>query len=117
MRRLSMLQLKRSRKCRGDCSCRWNLMRCRRTGRKRQRRLRHALRRDLPVEWMNIADRMRRQKANRQAEKQRRDKVEKVTSKDGTIITYDRMGQGPAVVLVCGGSVDRQSNMSLAEAL
>jgi pimeloyl-ACP methyl ester carboxylesterase len=43
--------------------------------------------------------------------------VESVTSKDGTKISFDRLGQGPAVVLVCGGSVDRMSNAGLAEAL
>ncbi|HKT38616.1 MAG TPA: alpha/beta hydrolase [Ktedonobacterales bacterium] len=43
--------------------------------------------------------------------------MDKVTSKDGTIITYDRLGEGPAVILVCGGSVDRYSNASLAELL
>src|SRR5690349_17181580 len=40
-----------------------------------------------------------------------------VTSKDGTIITFDQLGAGPVVILVCGGSVDRQSNASLAAAL
>jgi hypothetical protein len=29
-----------------------------------------------------------------------------VTSKDGTTVAFDRLGQGPPVVLVCGGSVD-----------
>jgi pimeloyl-ACP methyl ester carboxylesterase len=43
--------------------------------------------------------------------------MDKVTSKDGTTIVYDRLGEGPAVVLVCGGSVDRQSNAGLAEEL
>ena len=43
--------------------------------------------------------------------------VEFVTSKDGTTIAYDRLGQGPAVVLVSGGSVDRSSNAGLAEQL
>lgn len=43
--------------------------------------------------------------------------MNKVTSKDGTSITFDHLGQGPAVVLVCGGSVDRMSNAGLAEAL
>jgi hypothetical protein len=33
--------------------------------------------------------------------------MEEVTSKDGTTIAFDRMGEGPAVILVCGGSVDR----------
>ncbi|TCO48549.1 alpha-beta hydrolase superfamily lysophospholipase [Kribbella antiqua] len=43
--------------------------------------------------------------------------MEKVTSADGTAIAYDRMGSGPAVVLVCGGSVDRMSNAPLATLL
>lgn len=30
--------------------------------------------------------------------------MDKVTSKDGTTIVFDRLGQGPAVVLVCGAS-------------
>ncbi|MGH8873110.1 MAG: alpha/beta fold hydrolase [Acidimicrobiia bacterium] len=36
------------------------------------------------------------------------------TSSDGTIIAYDRLGEGPPIVLVCGGSVDRMSNAGLA---
>jgi pimeloyl-ACP methyl ester carboxylesterase len=43
--------------------------------------------------------------------------MEKVTSADGTLIAYDRLGDGPAVVLVCGGSVDRMSNAPLAALL
>ena len=43
--------------------------------------------------------------------------MEKVTSADGTAIAYDRLGEGPAVVLVCGGSVDRMSNAPLAALL
>jgi pimeloyl-ACP methyl ester carboxylesterase len=43
--------------------------------------------------------------------------METVTSKDGTTIAFDRMGQGPPVVLVCGGSVDRMSNAGLAQHL
>lgn len=43
--------------------------------------------------------------------------MSKVQSKDGTIITFDKLGAGPPVILVCGGSVDRMSNASLAEAL
>ena len=39
------------------------------------------------------------------------------TSKDGTTIAYDRLGDGPPVVLVSGGSVDRSSNAGLAEQL
>lgn len=40
-----------------------------------------------------------------------------VSSADGTEIAYDRLGAGPAVVLVCGGSVDRTSNAPLAALL
>lgn len=43
--------------------------------------------------------------------------MEKVISADGTSIAYDRLGDGPAVVLVCGGSVDRMSNAPLAALL
>jgi pimeloyl-ACP methyl ester carboxylesterase len=41
----------------------------------------------------------------------------KVTSKDGTTIAYDKSGQGAAVILVSGGSVDHTSNISLAAQL
>lgn len=40
-----------------------------------------------------------------------------ITSKDGTDIAIDRSGSGPAVILVCGGSVDRWSNAGLAAVL
>jgi pimeloyl-ACP methyl ester carboxylesterase len=43
--------------------------------------------------------------------------MEYVTSKDGTRIAFDRMGEGPGVILVTGGSVDRSSNAPLAELL
>lgn len=43
--------------------------------------------------------------------------MEKVTSKDGTTLAYDRLGDGPAVVLVGGGSVDRTANAPLAALL
>lgn len=43
--------------------------------------------------------------------------MERVTSKDGTIITYDRLGHGLPVILVSGGSVDKNANASLADAL
>ena len=43
--------------------------------------------------------------------------LEYVTSKDGTTIAFDRIGNGPPVVLVSGGSVDRSSNAGLAEQL
>ena len=40
-----------------------------------------------------------------------------VTSNDGTSIAFVRSGEGPALILVCGGSVDRSSNAPLAELL
>jgi pimeloyl-ACP methyl ester carboxylesterase len=40
-----------------------------------------------------------------------------VASKDGTTIAYDRLGGGPPVILVSGGSVDRSSNAPLGELL
>jgi len=40
-----------------------------------------------------------------------------VTSKDGTAIAFDQLGDGPPVILVSGGSVDRSSNAPLAELL
>ena len=43
--------------------------------------------------------------------------MDHVTSKDGTRIGYDRLGEGPPVALVSGGSVDRGSNAPLAELL
>ncbi|MEA2575539.1 MAG: hypothetical protein QOH93_2837 [Chloroflexia bacterium] len=43
--------------------------------------------------------------------------MREVTSRDGTVITFDQLGEGPAVILVCGGSVDRMSNAGLAEVL
>jgi pimeloyl-ACP methyl ester carboxylesterase len=43
--------------------------------------------------------------------------METVTSKDGTAIAFDRIGQGPPVILVSGGSVDRMSNAGLAQEL
>jgi pimeloyl-ACP methyl ester carboxylesterase len=43
--------------------------------------------------------------------------MEHVTSKDGTYITFDRLGSGPAVILVSGGSVDKSSNAALAQLL
>jgi len=43
--------------------------------------------------------------------------METVTSKDGTPIAFDRLGEGPSVVLVTGGSVDRMSNVPLAQEL
>ena len=43
--------------------------------------------------------------------------LDRTTSADGTIIAFDRLGDGPPVVLVCGGSVDRQSLAGLADLL
>ena len=43
--------------------------------------------------------------------------METVTSRDGTTIAFDRLGDGPPVVLVCGGSVDRMAGTTLAQAL
>jgi len=43
--------------------------------------------------------------------------METVTSRDGTTIAFDRMGQGPPVVLVCGGSVDRTADAAIAQEL
>lgn len=40
-----------------------------------------------------------------------------VTSKDGTTIGFDRLGEGPPVLLVSGGSVDRRSNAGVAALL
>lgn len=43
--------------------------------------------------------------------------MSKVTSRDGTTIDFERTGEGPPVVLVTGGSVDRTSNAGLAAEL
>ena len=43
--------------------------------------------------------------------------MDTVTSRDGTTIAYDRLGEGPPVVLVCGGSTDRGANAGLAAEL
>jgi pimeloyl-ACP methyl ester carboxylesterase len=43
--------------------------------------------------------------------------MDQVTSRDGTVIAYDRLGDGPPVVLLPGGSVDRTSNTGLATEL
>ena len=43
--------------------------------------------------------------------------METVTSRDGTTIALDRIGSGPAVVLVSGGSTDRTANAPLADLL
>jgi len=43
--------------------------------------------------------------------------MDKVHSQDGTPIAFDCSGKGPAVILVCGGSVDHTSNAPLAALL
>jgi pimeloyl-ACP methyl ester carboxylesterase len=43
--------------------------------------------------------------------------MDTVTSNDGTTIGFDRMGEGPPVVVVGGGSVDRMSNAPLVPLL
>jgi len=43
--------------------------------------------------------------------------MNRVTSSDGTTIAFDRLGDGPPVILVCGGSTDRTANAPLAELL
>jgi pimeloyl-ACP methyl ester carboxylesterase len=43
--------------------------------------------------------------------------LHRVTSADGTSIAYDRLGDGPPVVLVSGGSTDRMANAGLAGVL
>ena len=43
--------------------------------------------------------------------------MDTVTSKDGTTIAFDRLGDGPPVILVCGGSVDRTADARIAEEL
>jgi pimeloyl-ACP methyl ester carboxylesterase len=43
--------------------------------------------------------------------------MNEITSKDGTSIAFDRLGAGPPVILVCGGSTDRMANAGLAERL
>jgi hypothetical protein len=46
-----------------------------------------------------------------------RDDMIEVLSKDGTIIGFDRLGEGPPVVLVCGASTARSANAALAAVL
>jgi pimeloyl-ACP methyl ester carboxylesterase len=43
--------------------------------------------------------------------------LERVTSADGTSIAIERQGDGPPIVLVCGGSVDRTSLSEVANLL
>jgi pimeloyl-ACP methyl ester carboxylesterase len=43
--------------------------------------------------------------------------MEKVVSKDGTTIAYDKTGQGPAVILVSGATMARSGFVNLAQLL
>jgi hypothetical protein len=43
--------------------------------------------------------------------------MDRVISQDGTSIAYERVGRGPAVILVGGGAVDRSENAPLAPEL
>jgi pimeloyl-ACP methyl ester carboxylesterase len=43
--------------------------------------------------------------------------MRKVTSKDGTTIAFDQVGDGPAVVIVGGGPTTREVNTAVAELL
>jgi pimeloyl-ACP methyl ester carboxylesterase len=43
--------------------------------------------------------------------------MDNVTSRDGTTIAVDRLGEGPPVVLVCGASTDRMANSGVAALL
>ncbi len=43
--------------------------------------------------------------------------MQTLTSKDGTTIAFDRLGEGPPVVLVGGGPTDRSANAPLAKLL
>lgn len=43
--------------------------------------------------------------------------MNRLTSSDGTTIACERSGDGPPVILVCGGSTDRTANAPLADLL
>jgi pimeloyl-ACP methyl ester carboxylesterase len=43
--------------------------------------------------------------------------MNKVQSKDGTTVAFDRLGDGPPIILVGGGSTDRSANAPLAALL
>ena len=51
------------------------------------------------------------------ASKGRQTTMSKVTSKDGTTIAFDRVGEGPAVIVVGGGPTTRVVNSAVAELL
>jgi hypothetical protein len=43
--------------------------------------------------------------------------MDKVTSRDGTPIAFDRLGDGPPVIMVCGATCDRALMHPTAEEL
>lgn len=43
--------------------------------------------------------------------------MDTVTSSDGTAIAFDRLGEGPAVIMIGRGPTDRSANAPLAELL
>jgi hypothetical protein len=45
------------------------------------------------------------------------DPMDTVTSSDGTAIAFDRLGEGPAVIMIGRGPTDRSANAPLAELL
>src|SRR5215211_3243250 len=46
-----------------------------------------------------------------------REQMDKVTSSDGTPIAFDRLGDGPPVIVVCGAMCDRALMRPTAEEL
>jgi pimeloyl-ACP methyl ester carboxylesterase len=49
--------------------------------------------------------------------REERERVDKVTSRDGTPIAFDRLGDGPPVIMVCGAMCDRALMRPTAEEL
>src|SRR4028118_518593 len=49
--------------------------------------------------------------------REERERVDKVTSRDGTPIAFDRLGNGPPVIMVCGAMCDRALMRPTAEEL
>ena len=49
--------------------------------------------------------------------REERERVDKLTSRDGTPIAFDRLGDGPPVIMVCGAMCDRALMRPTAEEL
>ena len=49
--------------------------------------------------------------------REERERVDKVTSRDGTPIAFDRLGEGPPVIVVCGAMCGRALMRPTAEEL